>query len=469
MFTLIDNTHARIGKFNFPSKEHKTPCFFMTSNFGGGAADIYRIVTYTDLLESSQIPVLHNYYYLTVGGTFKVKWTSLLPKFKNINHFLLFIRDQFVKLGYCIGKYSNKKLNWDPVTLLDSGSGNFLRDEIKSSSDINIILKSFDSKISVFADFCIQHEINIMMSMDFAGKYTHKQGEKDNHNYNILFKGLSSDIKNNLELLEKTLNILKSKTYDFLAYAPIHGNSPKDYAQFVENVLKLESHSQKKFDGFAIGGIANYREKDNKIWGIPESSNSRIKAGIIVSKAVKAVRTVLDSKQDMRPIHGLGVGSVELIIPLVHAGSDSFDAHSAWRRATDGSRDNAKFVNNYSQTGSFSKFLIPLLDDKENVILQNNNKTLKYLPLNKLPNTVFCDCEVCKKYSISEIKSLYSNDGEDFNFAKILSYVHAILQHQKICSRLHNDLKNKDSVQKLVNEIPDKTLQDDLRIILKSV
>ena len=46
---------------------------------------------------------------------------------------------------------------------------------------------------------------------------------------------------------------------------------------------------------------------------------------------------------------------------------------------------------------------------------------------------------------------------------------HAILQHQKICSRLHNDLKNKDSVQKLVNEIPDKTLQDDLRIILKSV
>ncbi len=468
MFTLLDSKCGRIGKFQFKSKEHETPCFFMTSNFGGGAGDIYRIITYTDLLESSQIPVLYNYYYLTEGGTFKVKWTKLIPKFKNLNDFLLFIHNEFVKLGYCIDKYHNKELKWNPISLLDSGSGNFLRDEIKSSFDIDVLLKSFDNKISAFADFCIQHEINIMMSMDFAGKYTHKQGERNSHNYNNLSKGLSTDLTNNLELIGKTLDVLRTKNYDFLAYVPVHGSSAEEYSVFTKNILSLENSKNKKFDGFGLGGIANYKEKENSLWNIPDGVNSRIKAGIIVSKAVKAVRNVLDSQSDFRPIHALGVGSAELIIPLVNAGADSFDAHSSWRRATDGSRDNVQYVLDKTKSGSFSQYLVPLLDDDESIISQHTEKVLKYIPLNKLPDTIFCDCEICRKYSISEIKSLYSNNGEDFNFAKILCYVHAILQHQKICSRLYKDLKKGDSVKDLVNEISDQSLKHDLLIIINS-
>ncbi|MSP65017.1 MAG: hypothetical protein EXR16_05260 [Bacteroidetes bacterium] len=466
MFTLLDNKNGRIGNFQFKSKRCKTPCFFMTSNFGGGAGDIYRIITYTDLLESSQIPVLYNYYYLTGSGTFKVKWTEHIPKFKNLNGFLLSIRDEFVKLGYCINKYDNKKLNWDPISLLDSGSGNFVRDEIKSSPDIDVILKSFDNKISAFADFCIQHEINIMMSMDFAGKYTHKQGERNSHNYNNLSKKLSTHLTNNLKLIGKTLEVLKTKKYEFLAYVPVHGSSAEEYSIFTKYILDLEKLKDKKFDGFGLGGIANYKEMDNSIWEIPDDANPRIKAGIIVSRAVKAVRNVLNSQKDFRPIHALGVGSAELIIPLVNAGADSFDAHSSWRRATDGSRDNVKFVLDKTKSGSFSKYLIPLLDDNKTVILQHTEKVLKYIPLNKLPDTIFCDCEICRKYSISEIKSLYFNDGEDFNFAKILCYIHAISQHQKICSRLYDDLRKGKTVKELVNEISDQSLKQDLLIII---
>lgn len=308
-----------------------------------------------------------------------------------------------------------------------------------------------------------------MMSMDFAGKYTHKQGEKDDTEYVQISNNLSQDPQQNLDLLNQTLNILKSKKRTFLAYAPLHGNSPQEFVDFTKSVLDLENKNSQKFDGFGIGGIANHRQKNNIVWNVDDKDNSRIKAGIIVSKVISSVRRTLNSINDNRPIHALGVGNADLIIPLVYAGADSFDNHTAWRRATDGSRDFATNVNDRNASGSFSKYLIPLLDRNGKVITKNKNNVLKYVKLNALESSIFCDCDICKKYSIMDIKKLYSQNDENFFFARILCYVHAINQHQIICKRLQNDINHQISIKELIKDIPDQELNKDLMTIIDSI
>jgi tRNA-guanine family transglycosylase len=309
------------------------------------------------------------------------------------------------------------------------------------------------------------------MAMDLAGKYTHRQKESEHLHYLNISKKLSNSSKINIELLAKTLDVLKDKKLKSLIYAPIHGQTPKEYGDFVNSLLDLEEQKNVAFDGFGLGGIANYKEKNNEDWEIHEKVNSRVKSGIIISKATQAVRKVLDKRKDYRPIHALGVGSAENIIPLVNAGADTFDAHSAWRRIIDGSRNDAKNVFDEHNKGTFSKYIIPLLDNKLNVINENQEKVLKYIKLNKLSKNVFCDCHICTKYPVEKIKNLYSDEvsNESFHFAKILCYVHNVNQHQKICERLHRDLKNGDSVLKLINEITDIKLKNDYKEILSHI
>jgi len=77
-----------------------------------------------------------------------------------------------------------------------------------------------------------------------------------------------------------------------------------------------------------------------------------------------------------------------------------------------------------------------------------------------LDSNLDCDCEICKNYSMSKIKELYSGSQEDNYFAKILIFFHAIWQYEFLIKKIKmcNDEKK---LFDFVNSIPDKNLRDD--------
>ena len=60
---------------------------------------------------------------------------------------------------------------------------------------------------------------------------------------------------------------------------------------------------------------------------------------------------------------------------------------------------------------------------------------------------------------MAQIKELYSHGSgsEDFNFAVVLCYNHAINQYDSICNRLRKDIANGEDIMTLINEITDPT------------
>jgi queuine/archaeosine tRNA-ribosyltransferase len=468
MFQLkkVSREGSRVGILEFNGKQRVTPSYFMTSNFGGGASDLYRIVTYIDLLETNPIPTLFNYYYLTIGGTFRVGWIDFISKFGNILDFFSFVRDQFFKKGFVRKNYPKKLVKWQPITMLDSGSGNILRDEIEKGKTGEEILKSLEGFIPKFHTFASKHCFDMMIAMDLARKYTYKKGERKDILYKRLSAEFSRDLSSNLHLLDVMLDLLKKCERKCMVYAPIHGETPEQFRLHTQKILELEKKRNVRFDGFALAGIADYRLKENEIWNIPWGTSSRVKAGLIVSAAARSVRQVLLQTGDTRPVHGLGIGDISNIIPLVASGVDTFDCHTAWRRATDGNMDAAKYVFEGKRNVSFSKFLIPILDSKGEIILQNKEKVFDYIRLPEVSEDIICDCEICRKHSIKEIKELYSNGGEDYYFARILIYVHAILQHDFLCKRLTKEIEDGHSIVEFIKQLPDERLKDDLLTIV---
>lgn len=467
--TKASEEGPRTGILQFDGKEKATPTYFMTSNFGGGASDLYRIVTYIDLLEESSIPVLFNYYFLTVGGTFPVKWTKFISRFDDILDFMIFIRDQFFKEGMVKEGYPKKDVDWNPVTMLDSGSGNILRDMVeKRKVKVDEVLSYYEKLIPSFLSFADENAFNLAVAMDFAGKYTYKKGEAKDILYGRLSRKFSQDLSSNLKLLGITLDLLKKENSKCAIFAPVRGQTAKQYGDYTEKVLDLEKKKNVKFEGFALGGLADYRLKDNEIWNVPASASMRIKAGLIVRAAAESVRSVLRKAGDERPIHALGVGDVSRIIPLVFSGIDMFDCHTPWRRATDGNRESARYVMDKDTRGrSFSKFLIPAIDSKGNVISENEDRLLRYVKLPEVSETVVCDCEICRDFSVREIKELYSGSREDYYFARMLMYVHAILQHEYICNRLRQEIEQDRSIVKFIEELPDPELKNELLRIVE--
>jgi queuine/archaeosine tRNA-ribosyltransferase len=458
---------ARAGILTFDRKQRATPSYFMTSNFGGGASDLYRIVTYVDLFEANPIPTLFNFYYLTIGGTFRVGWIDFIPEFADILEFFSFIRDKFFKAGFVRKNYPQRPTDWQPITLLDSGSGNILRDEIEKGKSSGEILESLEKFIPQLHMFATKHRFNAMIAMDFARKYTYKKGEHKDDIYKRLSGEFSQDLSSNLLLLKETLDILKKEKTQYMVYAPVRGQTPEQFSFFTKKILELEKKENVKFDGFALAGIADYRSKSNDIWNIPSGVSLGVKAGLIVSRVAKTVRQVLLEERDERPIHGLGIGDVSNIVPLVASGVDTFDCHSTWRRATDGNMESAKFVFKPKSGTSFSKFLIPAIDSKGEIIKENKKDLLEYRILPKVSDDIICDCNICQKYSIREIKELYSLGGEDYYFARMLIYAHAVFQHDFLCSRLARQIKNNESVWRLTDELPDCKLKTELLTILR--
>jgi len=457
---------ARAGRFVFPSKERTTPCYFMTCDFGGGASDLYRIITYINLFEQSNIPTLFNYYYLTVGGTFKTeKWTSQLENCGDMVDFIKFIRKCFFDEGFVRENLQFRETNWNPIIMLDSGSGNFLRDEIEKARREEEVVAAFEKMIPDYIKFAFKHDFNIEIAMDFARKYTYRKGETRDEIYRRLSAHFSKDKESNMCLVRSTLENVKKlgRNKETMIYVPLRGETPDQFREYLRMILKLEEKIGEKFDGFAIAGLADYRTKSNEIWEIPSDAKRRVKAGLIIGKAAKAIRQELLKIRDQRPIHGLGIGDVFNIIPLVAAGVDSFDCHSPWRRATDGAKESIDFVFDRNAKGiSFSKYLIPAVDSKGDVIKDNKKDVLRYVQLHKVSDDVVCDCYVCRKYSLKEIKKFYSNGGEDYLFARILLYAHAVFQHDYMCKSVFRMIKDGEALKQLIEEFSDNELKRDL-------
>ena len=451
----------RITTINNQDKLIETPEFFITNNFGGGGTNVSRLFSYLKYLDDRKINILLNYYYLNrkLGNkmVFDKNLIDMTFDFKDIKEWVEHVREIYINnklMDYTIFRYSN--LNNLNFFMLDSGSGNILRNIIeKSEKDENLITK-YEEIIDAYHSYANQLRFNIIIAMDFAKKYTYKAGETENNKYLAVSKEFNEDLERNLELLEITGNLIKNKSNSSLIYAPIHGNTPENYLKFLKNVIKLESKLNFQFDGFAIGGIADTKKKDKNLWKLPKKLNRFTKSAFISSRVTQEIRNYLNKNNDHRHIHILGAGNHFNIIPLWINGADSFDCHSSWRRSTE------------------NKILIPLLDEELEFL--NNNKIFSFQKLESINDKDFiCDCNICNEYSLQKIKNMTirnkkSNirEKETYYLGEILVFLHSIFQYKYLLKKLKS-LKNFDEIIVFIKSIPEKDLSENLLNVINDL
>jgi len=384
----------RLGTYSKNRTTILTPTYFFISNFGGGGTNVSRFITYMDLFSSGESQLLLNYYYLNVDFKkilgFDLDELTTLKSKGDIMDFFEGVRKRFIAKGKSIPGYTSKNASWNPELLLDSGSGNIFRDLIKEGKlSAKNFKEIYDAEVKKYLAFGEEHNFDILVAMDVAPKYTQKQGEQDDASYK---SNLSSFKSSNNDLLKITLDNITDKN-KLLVYAPIHGTNPQEYETYVEGILLLEKKLNKKFSGFAIGGLGNLSDRTSY-------------------DICKIVRNKLTNLKDYRPIHVLGAGSVKNIIPMSILGVDSFDCHSPWRRASEG------------------KYITPLINSNGKIVTNKSN-FWRYESISIFPDEDFtCDCLVCKSYSLNDLKGIYKKGSEYAYFAKILFFKHNISQQE---------------------------------------
>tara|TARA_Y100000590_G_scaffold46355_1_gene49166 strand:+ start:1040 stop:2512 length:1473 start_codon:yes stop_codon:yes gene_type:complete len=452
---LGDN--GRSGQLRVNSKQMKTPSIYYQNSYPGGGGDVTRFITYTDL-RNERIPTFYIFYYLSGQGTFKFTMGYEILNNEPINEFTIRSREIFcgqreiqTRNGAAIvnpANISNRHPyntltinNWNPIALLDSGFGNFLMSSIEKilvtnqNPGTDEVFSVFQRAMPDYFEFCENHSFDVMIALDYANKNTDKKWAA-----NVELQRIANEMINNVDeqirLLRESILQLKSNNYNFAVFAPLHGENPEQFRDFTNRILEMENEEGGKFDGFAIAP--------------PKKPEERV-------LSVKAVRNTLEQNDDTRPIHALGSGAIKDVIPLVYAGVDMFDNVTAWRRATEGRGGSALNVNDPNAVGSFSSFLIPLVDRNGNIITDNQEKVLGYVPLNEINTNFSCDCNICRRFDLTQIKDLYrqGTGNEDFYLAKNLLYNHAINQYDLICNRLRRDIRNDIDIMTLINEITD--------------
>jgi len=469
-FTLTKRSlSGRIGELHVNNKIINTPSMYYQNSHPGGGGDVTRFITYADL-RNKRIPTLHNYYYMSSQGTFKFARGYEILNNESINTFMIRSREIFCGQREIPARnilvnppnisqahpYKNLTLtNWNPIALLDSGFGNFLLSTIENLVHTNHnpdpagVFTAFQQVIPKYFEYCDNHSFDVMMALDYAGKYTDKQWA-DKPELQKIANDIVHSFDEQIRLLRESLHQLQSAKYDFAVFAPIHGKNTKQFTDFINRVLEMEKEEGKKFDGFGIS--------------TPIKPAERV-------LAVKAVRNTLEQHDDTRPIHALGAGAVKDIIPLVYAGVDMFDNVTSWRRATDGSGGSAVNVDNPNALGSFSSFLIPLVNRNGDIITTNQKNVLGYVKLNKINTNYSCDCDICNEFDMGEIKDLYrkGSGSEDFYLAKNLLYNHAINQYDFICRRLRIDISEDIDIMTFTNEITDEKYRDRTKNLIETL
>ena len=369
--------------------------FYFTNNLGGGGTNVSRLYDYIDLFDLNNIGILLNYYYLTGHSkpAFDIPLIAKLRNFNDLQSFVSYSKNYFSKKRSTSDSYFPQAANGTiNGSILDNGCGNFLRNHLGSDDSVSNIL----SYVKPFLDFA--------ESLEF---FFYKANEVKNPKFMSKWKNLASDNKMNLSLLSKSLDVIKSTNYTHKILAPLHGYDYDSFSNYLENIKIIERSQNAKFGGFALGGIANTRVLDNDLWNVPDKFAKNLKSAYICYNLIKTIR-----RKTTRHIHVLGAGNIYTLPFLIHAGANSSDCHSAWRRASDGGINKAKI-------------LIPLLDKDFNFI--NTGECLEYLKVgdsNLKKYTFNCG------YSIDKIQTLLnSSNKEDFYFGEILIFYEAILQY----------------------------------------
>lgn len=422
--------------------------FFATNNLGGGGTNVSRFLLHLDKIKTKHIGILLNYYYLSLQSTpaFDTSVLKNILEYSDIKEFIRFVKANFIE----------KKRQPDNVTteiddlikhyILDSGTGNILRDLINEN---NIQKDSLSNLVELYLQFSEKLNFNLVVALDYALKYTHKKGEGESKIYQEIAKGFSNNEKANLEILKTTIQCVKKNNHKLNIIAPLHGFSFKSFDSYLDDILKLEQKESYEFYGFGLGGIADIKKLQNDLWKVPEDFNQKLKSLWIVSQLTKNTAAKIDN----RKLHVLGAGNVQLIPLITYFGATSSDCHSAWRRANDGDQDG----------DDESKMLVPLINSKLQFI--DNVNPWEYRKLSKIKN-LNCDCPICQEYDIKAIRKMISSgDNENFYFAKILIFIHALYQYDYVISFCE---ANKNYLKEFTNS-PNEELNTLYKTVLENI
>lgn len=419
--------------------------YFMTSNVGGGGQTVSRFPPYLNLIDDlakENIGILLNYHYLcfyekegerrTKRMVFDKDHLKLLEK-DDINFSRFFHKfnsgdTEKKKIEFNIQGESDYKFE----ILLDSGSGKILADNI-----IDYDLNFEQSQKLIFdlvehnIDFGIEKGSKYLIAMDFCKKNTYKKDEGKSKNYQEIISKLLDDQKIQNDLLEKSLEYGNERGIGI--FAPIHGKSYDDFIDHYHSILELESKTNYKFSGFALGGLSNFKGK-------LASGN--------IGKIVKEIRL-----NDDRDIHILGSSGINKIPILMFAGANFFDCHTPWRRAND----------------QDIKYSMPLLN-KNLEIIEDSPYSLKNIPIAELRSYDFsCNCPICENFNYRDIKKMIENrdsDKEGYYLGKLLVYFHGVYQYHYMLKFLEK-CNSRKNFQEFLNLINNEKLRSDLLVNLE--
>ena len=426
---------------NIHGKDLPVPSFFQVYNYGGGNGDKDREIVYAEL--TGNTPALINYFYInnSFPHTFSSKLFNEIGRFNTVGDLYNFIRASLIKKGEIYRGYSSPDYDFNQkVFLLDSGAYNIMK-QIAESVDYDLAL--FRERIleaaAEYYDFADRIKCDIVVGFDLGGKYTEKDGEKKNPRLVRFLDSLDKNEINNA-LLELTVKYIKEHP-DYYPYvlATVHGDTPAEYSENTRYILSLEKQYNARFWGFALGGVASYKQVDPS-WYNDINLSQIGKRGfietIVPAKASKIVRELVGD----RPIHALGCGGYNNIALNYYCGATSFDAASPVRRVGDGSEESTRIV--FDPTPSkvgFSKFFMGGIN------MDNTMRPEKtgYIKLNEVPDSMpLCGCPACLQaqtvHNIKQLYSMKSTNSEANYYSRQLIGLHAVMQHRKLCEILPN-------------------------------
>ncbi len=417
-------------------KELPVPSFFQVYNFGGGNGDKDREIVYAEL--TSDTPALVNYYYINnrYPHLFQSKLFDQVQRFSRVGDLYNYIRGELIEKGEIYSGYTGLEYDFnDKVFLLDSGAFSIVKYVAERVGyDVDRFKTEIVRHATEYYDFAQALHFDIVVGFDMGGKYTEKDGEGENTVLQRFLSEIDPAEINGL-LLEKTVEyLLEHPGYYPCVLATVHGNTPQEYRANVQSILRLENAHGVRFWGFALGGIASYKQVDPS-WYNDVNFNGGGKRGFIETitpaRACKIVRSMVGD----RPIHALGCGGYNNIALNFFNGATSFDAATPVRRVGDGNLASTRIVFDPtpSQEG-FSKYFMGGI----NMDGSMREEDCAYVKLNQVPDTMpLCGCPACSiAGSVHHIKELYAmkeTDGEANYFSRQLIGLHAVMQHRHLC------------------------------------
>lgn len=458
-----------MNKIEINGKTLPIPSFFQVYNFGGGNGDKDREIVYAEL--SDNTPALVNYFYINNDYThlFQNKlFDNATSKYSKVGDLYNNIRKALINKGEFYDKLDNVDYDFNKkVFLLDYGAFSIVKYLAKSVNfDMESFLKILPSHVDKYYDFAHSLKFDLVIGFDLGGKYTEKDGEKENDSLMNFLASINEDELNNM-LIVHALNYLK-KHPDFYPkiLATVHGKTPSLFAENTRYILNKEKEIGVSFFGFALGGMASSKQLDESWFKNIDfkkaGGNKPFKDAVGPALASKIVRNLVGD----RPIHALGCGGYPNILLNYFCGATSFDAASPVRRVGDGNEASTKIV--FDPTPSkegFSKYFIGGI---------NEDNTLRaeeccYVKLNEVKDSMkLCGCKACiAADNVHNIKYLYSikNINSEANYySRQLIGLHAVNQHKKLCEII----SQYDSIDEFCNNYTNK-LFNGLKYIYKCI